>query len=62
VVNGRAVEYAARIALALNCTVQPRNIFHRKNYFYPDSAQGVPDQPVRRASGDRRLVRVLGGR
>ena len=36
VVNRRAVEYAARIALALNCTVQPRNIFHRKNYFYPD--------------------------
>jgi aspartyl-tRNA(Asn)/glutamyl-tRNA(Gln) amidotransferase subunit B len=36
VVNQRAVEYAARIALALNCTVQPRNIFHRKNYFYPD--------------------------
>ncbi|HEY5388087.1 MAG TPA: Asp-tRNA(Asn)/Glu-tRNA(Gln) amidotransferase subunit GatB [Thermoleophilia bacterium] len=36
VVNQRAVEYAARIALALNCTVRPRNIFHRKNYFYPD--------------------------
>ena len=35
-VNACAVEYAARIALALNCTVQPRNIFHRKNYFYPD--------------------------
>lgn len=36
VVNRRALEYAARIALALNCTVQARNIFHRKNYFYPD--------------------------
>jgi len=36
VVNQRAVEYAARIALALHCTVRPRNIFHRKNYFYPD--------------------------
>ena len=36
VVNQRAIEYAVRIALALNCTVQPRNIFHRKNYFYPD--------------------------
>jgi len=36
VVNQRAIEYAARIALALHCTVQPRNIFHRKNYFYPD--------------------------
>jgi aspartyl-tRNA(Asn)/glutamyl-tRNA(Gln) amidotransferase subunit B len=36
VVNRRAVEYATRIAAALGCTVQPRNVFHRKNYFYPD--------------------------
>jgi len=36
VVNERAVEYAARIALALGCEVRPRSIFHRKNYFYPD--------------------------
>ncbi len=36
VVNRRAVEYATRIALALNCTVRRRCIFHRKNYFYPD--------------------------
>jgi aspartyl-tRNA(Asn)/glutamyl-tRNA(Gln) amidotransferase subunit B len=36
VLNERAVEYAARIALALNCTVAARNVFHRKNYFYPD--------------------------
>ena len=36
VVNQRAVEYAVRIALALGCTVRPRNVFHRKNYFYPD--------------------------
>jgi aspartyl-tRNA(Asn)/glutamyl-tRNA(Gln) amidotransferase subunit B len=36
VLNQRAVEYATRIALALNCTVPPRNVFHRKNYFYPD--------------------------
>jgi aspartyl-tRNA(Asn)/glutamyl-tRNA(Gln) amidotransferase subunit B len=36
VVNRRAVEYATRIALALDCTVPRRNVFHRKNYFYPD--------------------------
>jgi aspartyl-tRNA(Asn)/glutamyl-tRNA(Gln) amidotransferase subunit B len=36
VVNRRAVEYAIRIAVALDCTVQARNVFHRKNYFYPD--------------------------
>ncbi len=34
--NEKAVEYATRIALALNCRIAPRTIFHRKNYFYPD--------------------------
>jgi aspartyl-tRNA(Asn)/glutamyl-tRNA(Gln) amidotransferase subunit B len=36
VINRRAVEFALRVALALNCEVQPHNIFARKNYFYPD--------------------------
>lgn len=40
VVNERAVEYATRIALALDCTVGGRTIFHRKNYFYPDLPKG----------------------
>lgn len=36
VINRRAVEMAMRVALALNCTIQPHNVFARKNYFYPD--------------------------
>jgi aspartyl-tRNA(Asn)/glutamyl-tRNA(Gln) amidotransferase subunit B len=36
VTNATAVEYATRIALALNCRIAERTIFHRKNYFYPD--------------------------
>ena len=35
VLNMRAVEYAMRIGLALNCEIRP-SVFHRKNYFYPD--------------------------
>lgn len=35
VLNSRAVELAARIGLALGCTVQACT-FARKNYFYPD--------------------------
>ena len=34
--NEAAIERAIRIALALNCTITPRSLFHRKNYFYPD--------------------------
>ncbi len=40
VVNERAVEYALRVALALECRVQPVSIFARKNYFYPDLPKG----------------------
>lgn len=36
VINQQAVEFALKVALALNCTIQPHNIFARKNYFYPD--------------------------
>ena len=36
VANGRAVELAARIGLALHCRIAERSQFHRKNYFYPD--------------------------
>jgi aspartyl-tRNA(Asn)/glutamyl-tRNA(Gln) amidotransferase subunit B len=36
VANGRAVEYAARIGLAVHCRIAERSQFHRKNYFYPD--------------------------
>jgi aspartyl-tRNA(Asn)/glutamyl-tRNA(Gln) amidotransferase subunit B len=36
VINRKAVEYAIKIALALNCRIQKYTIFHRKNYFYPD--------------------------
>jgi len=40
VLNKRAVEFAMRAALALNCTVQERSRFARKNYFYPDLPKG----------------------
>ncbi len=40
VTNERAVEYACRIALALDCSIADYTIFHRKNYFYPDLPKG----------------------
>ncbi len=50
VLNRRAVEFAARAALALGCTVQATSVFARKNYFYPDLPKGYQisqyDQPL----------------
>jgi aspartyl-tRNA(Asn)/glutamyl-tRNA(Gln) amidotransferase subunit B len=40
VINKQAVEYALRVALALNCQINQHNIFARKNYFYPDLPKG----------------------
>jgi aspartyl-tRNA(Asn)/glutamyl-tRNA(Gln) amidotransferase subunit B len=36
VINKRSIEYAMRVAKALNCTVLDESEFSRKNYFYPD--------------------------
>ncbi len=40
VINERAVEYALRVALALDCQISERSVFARKNYFYPDLPKG----------------------
>lgn len=36
VLNKKVLEFALKTALALNCKINLINIFHRKNYFYPD--------------------------
>ncbi len=40
VLNRQAVEFAALAAMALNCRVNERSIYARKNYFYPDLPKG----------------------
>jgi len=50
VVNGRAVESAIKIGLALGCDIAPTGRFARKNYFYPDLAKNFQtsqyDEPI----------------
>ena len=40
VMNKAAVEKAIRLGLALNATINKKNVFARKNYFYPDLPKG----------------------
>jgi aspartyl-tRNA(Asn)/glutamyl-tRNA(Gln) amidotransferase subunit B len=64
VVNEQAIQYALQIAAALECEVAPRSIFHRKNYFYPDSPKAYQvsqyDIPIAGAGrlGDVRIHRA----
>jgi aspartyl-tRNA(Asn)/glutamyl-tRNA(Gln) amidotransferase subunit B len=63
-VNEQAIRYALQIAAALECEVAPRSIFHRKNYFYPDSPKAYQisqyDIPIAGAGklGDVRIHRA----
>jgi aspartyl-tRNA(Asn)/glutamyl-tRNA(Gln) amidotransferase subunit B len=50
VLNKKVVEYAVRAGLATGCTINLKNVFSRKNYFYPDLPKGYQisqfDQPI----------------
>ncbi|MBD0282029.1 MAG: Asp-tRNA(Asn)/Glu-tRNA(Gln) amidotransferase subunit GatB [Thermoleophilaceae bacterium] len=64
VANAEAVHFALMIAMAFECDIAPRSIFHRKNYFYPDLPKGYQisqyDMPLARNGrlGDVRIHRV----
>ena len=40
VLNEKAVEYAVKMGLAVDCEINRKSIFARKNYFYPDLPKG----------------------
>jgi len=39
VLNKKAVEFALKLCMALNCEISPELIFSRKSYFYPDMSK-----------------------
>jgi aspartyl-tRNA(Asn)/glutamyl-tRNA(Gln) amidotransferase subunit B len=64
VLNGAAVDYAIKAALALGCAVQDESIFARKNYFYPDLPKGYQisqyEQPLALGGGLQITVAGVG--
>ncbi len=69
VLNKKAVDYALRCALALNCRIPDRCKFDRKNYFYPDLPKGYQisqyDEPLAvdgylniEVEGEKKKVRI----
>jgi aspartyl-tRNA(Asn)/glutamyl-tRNA(Gln) amidotransferase subunit B len=62
--NAEAIHFGLMIGMALGSELAPRSVFHRKNYFYPDSPAGYQisqfDEPLCSGGrlGDVRMNRV----
>jgi len=57
--NAEAVRLASRAAFALGCTVHPRSVFARKNYFYPDLPKGYQISQFDRPLATRGALEIL---
>ena len=51
VVNKKAIEFATRLALALDCDINNTFWFYRKNYFYPDMSKNFQISQYNKAGG-----------
>ena len=60
VLNRKAVEYAVRAAMALNCAIRETSIFARKNYFYPDLPKGYQISQYDKPLAERGYIEVSG--
>lgn len=61
VLNRLAVEYAAKMALAVNCTVNRHSVFARKNYFYPDLPKAYQISQYEAPLAERGHLRIQAG-
>ena len=61
VLNRKAVEYAVRAAMVLNCTIRETSIFARKNYFYPDLPKGYQISQYDKPVAEHGYIDVAGG-
>lgn len=51
VMNKKAIKFATRLAIALDCEINKRFWFYRKNYFYPDMAKNFQISQYNKAGG-----------
>ncbi len=62
VVNKKAIEYALKLAMALNCSIAPELIFSRKVYFYPDMSKNYQITQYEMPLGSRGFIELAEGK
>src|SRR3989339_762298 len=62
VLNKKAVEFAIKIALALNCKISPELIFSRKSYFYPDMSKNYQISQYEIPLGKQGILKLRDGK
>ncbi|WP_291322586.1 Asp-tRNA(Asn)/Glu-tRNA(Gln) amidotransferase subunit GatB [Desulfonatronospira sp.] len=62
VLNKKAVEFAVKMSLALDCRVNPRSVFARKNYFYPDLPRGYQISQYEEPLAEHGHIKILSGK
>ena len=62
VLNKKAVDYALRLCLALECKISPSLIFSRKSYFYPDMAKNYQISQYEIPLGEKGKLKLSNGK
>jgi aspartyl-tRNA(Asn)/glutamyl-tRNA(Gln) amidotransferase subunit B len=62
VLNKKALEYALKLCLALNCKVSKELIFSRKSYFYPDMAKNYQITQYEIPLGNKGKLKLKSGK
>jgi aspartyl-tRNA(Asn)/glutamyl-tRNA(Gln) amidotransferase subunit B len=61
VLNAAAVDLGIKAGIALNCRINPRSVFARKNYFYPDLPKGYQISQYELPLAEHGAVEILSG-